>query len=395
MADPETLAQYNANNTTSGGSVRVESAPRPGRPSPRTAYNASNTTIRQHRRLPPYHHRDRLDGHRPGCLHGRQHHDRRHRWIPRHHGVDRRSRRPPTTPATRRSDATDGFRSSVLADHHAGCATYAGNTTPDEHRRLPPDVHRHVAGIPKAVYDANNTTPDSLDGFRTTTGSWAAISKAEYDANNVNSGKHDGYRRINPSGSWVPITEAEYNARNTTSGRLRWCAPGRGKEYSPPFTDFDDGSRRRPSRNDVILARFISGNDNGVPWTGCLEHQRARGDHVRRAQLDNVPAALKAVALGECGATLTLQTKGRRHVRGRPVRVSEHGDHQLGRHPADEHREHRDHELVGHGAARSTSTCPTALHRTIEIEPVDSSDLTAGTPAAPGRARQASRTARS
>ena len=59
----------------------------------------------------------------------------------------------------------------------------------------------------------------------------------------------------------------------------------------------------------MILARFISGNDNGVPWTGTLNTNEREANMFVEPDWSKVPTALKAVALGECGATLTVQTK--------------------------------------------------------------------------------------
>ena len=184
----------------------------------------------------------------------------------------------------------------------------ASNTTADS-----TDGYRRTStgtwsNIPKAVYIANNTTADSTDGFRTSTGSWAAITKAEYDANNVNSGESDGYQRLNPSGSWVQITEAKYIARNI-DGRATAMAPAAAaRSTRPPFDRFETAVTATVE-NEVILARFISGNDNGVPWSGALNTNEREATMFVEPNWANVPTALKAVALGECGATLTLQTK--------------------------------------------------------------------------------------
>ncbi|MGD9996369.1 MAG: VWA domain-containing protein [Ilumatobacteraceae bacterium] len=81
-----------------------------------------------------------------------------------------------------------------------------------------------------STYAANNTTPDSSDGWRTNiTGSlgnsWTGITAAQYLASNSNNGTSDGFRAVDGGGSqnpWTDVTEAQYNASNTNS----WSSDG-------------------------------------------------------------------------------------------------------------------------------------------------------------------------
>ena len=226
---------------------------------------------------------------------------------------------------------------------------------------------------PQATYTANNTTSDSTDGFRTTTG-WTTILKAAYDAGNTPVGDHtntadnfrrttsatwspitlvdydtgntptgnhtstaDGFRRTSTGSTWSTFTKAEYdgqehhrrqqrripphqpvrcvdsdlggqyNARNVTSDGTDGVQIG-GDEFSPPYTAYKPGAIVS-TPNDVILARFITGADTGIEWSGILGDNETEANMFLRPTGPRVPAALKAVALGECGATLTLQTK--------------------------------------------------------------------------------------
>ncbi len=76
-----------------------------------------------------------------------------------------------------------------------------------------------------------------------------------------------------------------------------------------PSGTYFDGAVTQTKRNAGILARFISGNYNGEPWTGSLNTNERVANMFVEPNWTHVPAALKAVALGECGGTLTLQTK--------------------------------------------------------------------------------------
>jgi hypothetical protein len=192
----------------------------------------------------------------------------------------------------------------------------------------------------------------------------------------VNSGEADGYRRINPSGSWVQISEAQYNARNTTSDAVDGVQIG-GKEYSPPFTAFETAVTANVG-NDVILARFITGNDNGVPWQGALNTNESEATMFIEPNWSLVPTALKAVALGECGATLTIQTK--LTSGSYAVDPFDYVNTGISSYPADT-------PLTPHLAVLKT-TGPSAraqtfdfdmsdgLSRIVKIEPGDMSDLT-------------------
>ena len=63
--------------------------------------------------------------------------------------------------------------------------------------------------------------------------------------------------------------------------------------------------------NDVILARLIAGNDIGTPavWDGTNYTNNEIADMYVLPQWSQFSTAMEAVALGECGGTLTLQTK--------------------------------------------------------------------------------------
>ena len=61
----------------------------------------------------------------------------------------------------------------------------------------------------------------------------------------------------------------------------------------------------------MILARLIAGNDNGTSatWNGTAYTNAEIADMYVLPQWSQFGKAMEAVALGECGGTLTLQTK--------------------------------------------------------------------------------------
>lgn len=162
---------------------------------------------------------------------------------------------------------------------------------------------------------------------------WGPVGEALFVANNTSPGESDGYRRHN-IGSWVPTTAASYDAaQGTLDAELYrtvsktwsngpdwepWTGdrPGSSshyrstKVYSPPFEEFDPPITAN-TNNSVILARLIAGNDTGVPaqWDGSRYTNPEVADMYIAPAWSQFTTALEAVALGECGGTLTLQTR--------------------------------------------------------------------------------------
>jgi hypothetical protein len=237
------------------------------------------------------------------------------------------------------SSETDGVRRTSTWTTITTTEYNTRNTTIDEsdgYRMLPNGGTNPWINITKAQYDANNYLSNSNDGYTTgwTTGT---INKARYDAANTTADESDGFRRTNPSGSWVAITVDQYNAANTTSdesdgvrrlGNGTWAtisqseydanntSSGEGdgyrevKTYSAPYTAYDPlvGSS---IPNNQIIGRLIAGGDNYVPAipSGTTYSNVAEANLYTSTNWSQLGNALKAVALGECGGTLTLQTR--------------------------------------------------------------------------------------
>ena len=272
---------------------------------------------------------------------------------------------------------TDGWKRSNPSGSWVamtGLAQYnANNTTADESDgvRIGASVWNPIS---KPTYDGANTTNDDTDGYRrVSNGSFSgSISKATYDANNTTQDSSDGFRRINPSGAWVSITEADYNARNTTSDETDGVRPG--PDVDNPSGTYFHNAVTQTKRNAGILARLISGNFNGEPWTGSLNTNERVANMFVEPNWTHVPAALKAVALGECGGTLTLQTKVGSTYAADAFEYQNTAITDSSGNPLTSN----ENTVITNSTVKAVTfdfDMADGLHRIIEIEPLDSSDL--------------------
>ena len=157
--------------------------------------------------------------------------------------------------------------------------------------------------VTEAQYRAADlrTSDDSDDGLYFAMGQ-TPVSTAEYNANSSN----PAYRSVAKVWSDGPDWEVWTASQTGSSSHYR-----SSKLYnSPPYTGFDPAVTAR-TRNDVILARLISGNDNGTPavWDGTSYTNNEIADMYVLPQWSQFSTAMEEIALGECGGTLTLQTK--------------------------------------------------------------------------------------
>lgn len=190
-------------------------------------------------------------------------------------------------------------------------------------------------------YYANNVTNDWYDGYDIDgTRGWEEVDEYYYNLYNVDSGQGDGWRTGGTSTSeW--ITESEYLANNTTpdasdgyvdTGVENWVSASQALAWAPwsgsmvgnsnqyrdvktypesgPYDGFDTAVTAQ-TQNSVILARLIAGNDYGTPaiWDGSEYTNIEVADMYVEPNWDRFPDAMEAIALGECGGTLTLQTR--------------------------------------------------------------------------------------
>ncbi|HSB85293.1 MAG TPA: vWA domain-containing protein [Ilumatobacteraceae bacterium] len=227
------------------------------------------------------------------------------------------------------ADESDGFRSRVSGGLSGSWtnvtqAQYDGsNTTADDtdgwqivkSYTAPYDQWEPTTS---STYNSNNTAAGETDGWRTRqtapSTSWTPVSQSEYDKSNTTTDETDGYR-INgivysaPYNLWEATTEDAYVANNTTSDSTDgWKAD---KVYSEPFAAYESLTAVNTLNKD-ILGRFIQ--PVGVPVAPITD----AGGNVTNAATANLytlsnyallNSAMQAIALNECGGTLTIQTR--------------------------------------------------------------------------------------
>lgn len=169
----------------------------------------------------------------------------------------------------------------------------------------------------EALYTQYNTKSDNTDGWTATTvyGSpytqWVATTASTYNSNNSTADALDGWRQNNvytsPFSSWEATTEALYTQYNTTADTSDgW---GSDKSYTQPYT-FHEASTSYSRPNTAILAQIVS-EGAVVPaiFDGTKYTNAEVADFYAMPNWDQFAVALNAMALAECGGTVTVQTK--------------------------------------------------------------------------------------
>jgi hypothetical protein len=325
-----TLAQYNAINTTSDSTdgareVRNYSAPYTAWESAtQSAYNSGNTVAGETDGW-----RTRLTGTAAS-------------WVTI---TDAEYNAGNTT-----GDATDGFRvgpndyTSPYTNWETSTwnSYAAANTTSNESdgwRARTTGTSTTWTAITKGQFDASNATSDGSDGFRSSlteggsaVSEWQPTTKALYDAGNTSSAESDGWRTAVTASntSWTVVPKAEYDRSNTTSDSAdgwrrveNYSATGPYDGYAPSTYSSD-----RPTRE--ILEKLVA-PEGVVPAVynaaaNAYGYNDATGTWKRDVRDVNFFAstnwsqfgpAVRDIALGECGGTVTIQT--RNEVTGSPV----------------------------------------------------------------------------
>jgi hypothetical protein len=130
--------------------------------------------------------------------------------------------------------------------------------------------------------------------------SWYTVDESTYNATSPTSNRRIRY--TSPYQYWEPTTKSTYDS-------LSSAARQREKDYSEPFDSYDISSTQ--VQNSTILTRLIAGNDFGVP-AESVNGEYINAETANMYLLPNFnefAGALEAVALAECGGTVTLQTK--------------------------------------------------------------------------------------
>jgi hypothetical protein len=168
-----------------------------------------------------------------------------------------------------------------------------------------------------ALFVTNNTTSDESDGWRATVVNaapynyWTSVTQGVYDGGNTTTDDTDGWRVSNvytsPFSLWESTDEASYTTYNTSWGSTDgWSAT---KVYQEPYT-FHENITTSTLRNTEILSRIITVGDpvpavpTGGPYTNA-----AVADFYALPDWAQFAGAINAVALAECGGTVTVQTR--------------------------------------------------------------------------------------
>lgn len=130
--------------------------------------------------------------------------------------------------------------------------------------------------------------------------SWYTVDLATYNATSPTTNRRIRY--TSPYQYWEPTTKSVYDSLSSSARQ-------RVKDYSAPFDSYDIASES--VQNSTILTRLIAGNDFGVPAESVngVYTNAATANMYLLPDFDQFAGALEAVALAECGGTVTLQTK--------------------------------------------------------------------------------------
>ena len=237
-----------------------------------------------------------------------------------------------TNSNTTANDGTDGYQRIVnptapYTSWQTAASEAAYNTgnvdsssTDGWRTTYPGSAPSWVPGYTLASFNKSNTTTDSTDGWRITPSytspysSWEASTQSAYNAGV--GGNPSGWRTYHsytsPFSNSEATDEASYVAGKTAgvdpnTNSDGWTAT---KVYVPPYTGYD-ATRTYSKTNRQILGDLIDP-------TGLVDPIKDAGGNVINAEVANmyqstqwsdVQAALKAIALGQCGGTITLQTR--------------------------------------------------------------------------------------
>ena len=208
---------------------------------------------------------------------------------------------------------SSGWTAITEAQYHAG---NAANVTSDGFRTVVGSGSQTPwVQVTEARFNASNTTTDSTDGWRPGAGVWTTTSETAYTTNNTVAGETDGWRTTvsgSPT-SWTPVEPTLYDRSNTTADTADgWRVV---KDYAEPYLYYDSTVAAQ-IRNYATIGNLVVGNTSGVE-SGFVEALPRGGPYTNAAAADlfvlpnytNFGSALASVALGQCGGTVTVQTR--------------------------------------------------------------------------------------
>ena len=210
------------------------------------------------------------------------------------------------------SSSSSNWVTITEAQYHAAATS---NANSDGFKTSYPGGASSWVQVTQSQYTISNTTSTSSDGWRTGSGTWTNVTQSVYDANNVSAGEGDGWRATTTATptSWTTVPYATYEKSNTTGDSSDgWRSY---KVYSPPYDYFDDNGAA-DIKNYATIGNLVVGNTSGVEG-GFVEAIPRGGPYTNAAAADlfvlpnyaNFGNALSAVALGQCGGTVTMQTR--------------------------------------------------------------------------------------
>jgi hypothetical protein len=232
------------------------------------------------------------------------------------------------------ADATDGWQTinvytspfsswenTTQAAYDTG-NTVAANT--DGWQTITSGSATSWASVTATQYNASNTTADATDGWQVANvytspySSWETTSQTAYEAGNTVAANTDGWQTVTSGAvaAWTAVTSAQYNASNTTTDATDgWRT---SKSYTLPYTNYDTTTKK--ISNIDLLGNVVVGDLTGgtgaynrvdAPAAGqdYPENAAAAADVFALPDYTNFTKALDKIVLGECGGTITLQTK--------------------------------------------------------------------------------------
>jgi len=230
-------------------------------------------------------------------------------------------------------DSTDGWRAGNIYtapysswQTSTQAAFLTGNTnatSTDGWRSTGTGTSTSWTDVTSAQYNVANTTADATDGWQAINNytspfnTWETTTRAAYEAGNtVSGGTTDGWKTITSGTgtSWTDVTKALYDASNsTTDGTDGWQAV---KTYSTPY-DAWDAVTSKTIKDYATLGNIVVDNTSGDEGVFVKAVTDASGTYTNAAAADlfvlpdytKFSQALSTIALGQCGGTVTMQTR--------------------------------------------------------------------------------------
>lgn len=236
----------------------------------------------------------------------------------------------PTAPAMWRINGTrtaysiteavyDAWRSEAPSNFIPGGWTDRTPTQYYEGQPTAPTRWRNIAqrtswyNVTEAEYTAYHGS-DTTTNWRTQI-SWTWIPQAEYEA-----GEAVDPAMYNDTGTktWLPVSSnpPEWERVSESGTAANGYRQQSETVTTPPYSGFNPAVSEAYKGHE-ILAKLVSGDRNGLPWVEVYDADGSDNAEIANmfvlgndaAAWDKLTPVMKAIALGECGGTLTLSTR--------------------------------------------------------------------------------------